>query len=219
MKKAAIFDMDGVLVDTVALNWQANNQALAPYGIHVEDSQLKRYVGRTLKDQVQQLSTDYGVQLDYETFNTEATVIKFRLMAHLTPKEGVIDLLQLLKSQGIPLGVATSNSRENTEHRLGGAGLLDFFDVVVTEDDVTTHKPDPEVYLKTAELLGVKPDDCLVFEDAPSGVASAKAAYMGCIAVRTTQVKDADIASADKIVDSLAEVDQSVIDEIFTRSL
>ena len=87
-----------------------------------------------------------------------------------------------------------------------GTGLhLDWFDAVITGEDVTRKKPDPQIYLVTAEKLGVAPAHCVVFEDAPAGVAAAKAAGMLCVAVTSSVDRD-KLSDADLIVDSLAEV-------------
>jgi HAD superfamily hydrolase (TIGR01509 family) len=214
MEQAVIFDMDGVLVDTVSLNWRAINQTLEPYGIHVNDEELYRYVGRPLKDQLAQLSQEYGVELDYDYIESNSTQIKKELMKNLAPKPGVVELLEKLKENHIPIAVATSNSREVTIERLTTSGILHYFDILVTEDDVTRHKPDPEVFEKAAQEMGVLSVNCLVFEDAPSGLVAAKSANMKCIAVETPFVRAEDIQMADKIVSSLVQVDVSVIGEV-----
>lgn len=218
MEQAVIFDMDGVLVDTVTLNWRAINQALESYGIHVNDDELYKYVGKSLKDQVSQLSQEYGVDLNYDDIESNSSSIKKELMKNLAPKPGVVELLESLKENQVQIAVATSNSREVTLERLKTSGILHYFDILVTEDDVMHHKPDPEVFEKAAQEMGVLSVNCVVFEDAPSGVLAAKSANMKCIAVETPHVKGEDILMADKIVSSLTQVDVSVIGEVLSAS-
>lgn len=214
---AAIFDMDGVLFDSVVLNWRAINRVLEPYGAHVADDEIKRYLGRTLRDQVTILNETYGLALDYDSFNAATQTIKDRLFALLAPKEGVRKLLKALKSGSIPTAVATSMPRELTEQRLRNARILDCFDSLVTEHDVTKHKPDPEVFIKAAEALNTGVSRCIVFEDAPTGVAAAKAAGMKCIAVQTSYVAWQDLSDADLQVSSLTEVTVSQLAQLLAH--
>ncbi|HUB93474.1 MAG TPA: HAD family phosphatase [Verrucomicrobiae bacterium] len=203
---AVIFDMDGVLIDSVRLNWQAMNQVLVPYGVNVSDEAVKRYLGRTLKDQVTMLNQDYRLQLDYREFSEATQVIKRGLFALLEPKEGVKELLRQLKSAGIATAVATSMPRDMTEQRLQTAGIIDHFDVLVTEEDVAKHKPEPDVFVKAAELLAMPSSGCVVFEDAPAGLLAAKAAKIQCIAVQTPYVNASDLVQTDLQVATLKQV-------------
>jgi pseudouridine-5'-monophosphatase len=203
---AAIFDMDGVLVDSVGLNWRAMNQVLAPYGVTISNDEVAHYLGKTLKDQVEQLNDEHDLNLKYEAFETTMGQIKAALFAELRPKDGVEELLGNLQVAQIPLAVATSMPRELTLHRLETAGLMTFFDTLVTADDVIAHKPSPEVYQKAAASLGVHVSICVVFEDAPAGIAAAKAAGMRCIAVRTPYASLDRLQDADLIVPSMQSI-------------
>lgn len=198
--------MDGVLIDSVKYNWQAMNEILAQYGINIADNQLRKYIGQSLAAQVEQISEEYGVVLDYATIRDSVAPIKQKLLDHIQPKEGVVELLKLLQDNQVPVAVGTSSNRSYTELRLTEADIIDYFDVLVTEDDVTTHKPDPAVYLEAAEKLGVKPGHCIVIEDAPSGILAAKNAGMTCVAVQTPFTNADDLSGADMIVKSLLDV-------------
>lgn len=213
-RQAAIFDMDGVLIDSVRLNWQAMNNVLSDYNVQITDKDVKKYLGRTLRDQVAQLNADFGLHLNYDEFEEATRAIKVELFAKLSPKEGVVEILDLLRAQNTPTAVATSMPRELTEQRLRTAGILDYFDVVVTEEDVTKHKPDPEVFTKAAERLGATASQCVVFEDAPAGVEAAKAAGMKCVAVRTAYVPIEELGKADVKVNSLSQFDITEFDRL-----
>lgn len=154
------------------------------------------------------------MELDYDTINQRTTAIKQVLLEHIQPKEGVVQLLELLKANSIPMAIATSNSKVETERRLAVAGIIDFFSKLVTEDDVAEHKPNPAVYLEAAEQLGANPANCIVFEDAPAGVQAAKNANMICIAVQTPFTNANDLAIADTIVATLADVDIDFINKL-----
>jgi len=211
---AVIFDMDGVLIDSVKIHWQAMNEVLGAYGIHVADEELPKYIGRPQRSQLEQLSNENGVELDYDTINQRTTAIKRVLLENIQPKEGVVQLLTLLKDSNIPMAIATSNNRDEMEMRLTDAGIIDFFSKFVTEDDVTEHKPNPAVYLEAAKQLDADPSSCVVFEDAPAGVQAAKNANMTCIAVQTPFAKASDLKVADAVIASLADVNMSLINEL-----
>ena len=205
-KFAALFDMDGVLIDSVIYHWQAMNEVLADYGLNVPDKDLRKYVGQPLYRQVKQLSDVFGVVLDYDEFNQRTTARKLELLEHIEPKEGVLTLLELLKSNGIPMAVATSNTRTETDRRLEAVGIRSYFSAVITEDDVSEHKPEPAVYIAAAEAVKTLPNSCVVFEDAPAGIESARRAGMKSIAVRTPYTTTEDLGNANALVSSLADV-------------
>jgi HAD superfamily hydrolase (TIGR01509 family) len=215
---AAIFDMDGVLVDSVGLNWQAMNQALAPYKVTVGDAEIARYLGRTLEDQVTQLNSDYHLNLDYKEFEATTNQIKTELFTELRPKEGVRKLLDILRGARVPMAVATSMPRVLTLHRLATIDILTYFDVVVTAEDVTAHKPNPEVYQRAATLLGIDASQCVAFEDAPAGNRAAKAARMRCIAIATPYVLRDQLEEADLITASIGTVDLRTISSLLMNN-
>jgi HAD superfamily hydrolase (TIGR01509 family) len=214
---AVIFDMDGVLVDSVALNWRAINLALSPYSIQVDDNRIAYYLGKTLRDQVAQLSDAYQLLLDFNSFETAVVKAKATLFAKLDAKEGVTQLVDMLLRADIPYIVATSSTTPLAKERLGLAGLLDYFPKLVTADHVTKHKPDPAVYLEAAKVLNVGPKQCVVFEDAPTGVQAAKAAGMKCIAVSSPYVDIDQLKTADQVVVSLKEVDMHTIQSVLEQ--
>jgi HAD superfamily hydrolase (TIGR01509 family) len=104
----------------------------------------------------------------------------------LQPIRGLTELLDALAGRGIPVGVATSAPRENVSHTLGELGFTGRFGAVALSDEVPRGKPFPDVYLRAAEMLGVEAPSCLAFEDAPVGVAAARAAGMRCVALTST---------------------------------
>lgn len=211
---AIIFDMDGVLIDTVRFHWQAMNQVLAKYNIHIDDSQLRNYIGQSVVHQLNQISEKYKTPLDVELIIEELKPIKEELQKGIQPKEGVAQLLKLLHDNNIPIAVGTSSTTIDTDRKLTDAGILNDFQVLVTHDDVTTHKPDPTVYLKAAEQLQVQPDHCIVIEDAPSGIEAAKRAGMKCIAVQTLYTNADDLSDATLSVASLADVTLELLNNL-----
>ncbi|MFO0887005.1 MAG: HAD family phosphatase [Candidatus Saccharimonadales bacterium] len=215
---AVIFDMDGVLIDSVKYHWQAMNQVLAKYNIHIEDSERRHYIGQSVIHQLNQISEKFQTTLNIDTIIEELKPIKEDLQKGIQPKEGVEQLIGLLHENGIPIAIGTSSTTADTERKLTDAGIFHNFETLVTHDDITKHKPDPTVYLAAAKKLHIQPSQCIVIEDAPSGIEAAKRAGMKCIAITAVYTTDDDLNGADIIVHSLLEVDLKLLDNLLTVS-
>jgi beta-phosphoglucomutase len=125
---------------------------------------------------------------------------------------GLIPLLRALRDNGFKIAVGTSAPRQNVELILDVLGIKDQVDVVVTEEDVDRGKPDPETFLLAAQRCNVKPERCVVFEDAAAGIQAARAAGMKCIGVG-----EKEIAQADLMVDSLTKITIAVIKSLLDK--
>jgi beta-phosphoglucomutase family hydrolase len=185
---AALFDMDGTLVDNLAYHvvaWEAFCQRHdLPFSL---DAYYRQLNGRNSRDTLHLL---FGRPLtDAEVYDfTEEKEELYRQLyrPHLKPVAGCVELLRNLKAHGVKLAVATSAPLSNVEFTLDGAGLASFFEVVVYGAMVRRGKPDPEIYRITAEKLGVEPTRCVVFEDALLGVESARRAGMTVVGLTTS---------------------------------
>lgn len=205
--QAVIFDMDGVLIDTVLLHWSAYNELLEDwYGVSVAESELFGLIGMSLAEQIPILNQKFDIHIDTETFIEAANARKELAMKDLVPKEGVVNLLKDLKGHGISLGVGTSTSEETARTRLNNISIFDYFDVIIGEESVAQHKPNPEVYLRVADALNVQSQHCIVLEDAPSGIRAANDAGMTSVAVQTSYVLPEQLADADHIIQSLHDL-------------
>ena len=182
--EAVIFDCDGTLVDSMPAHFDAWCEALASYGaggIFREDV-FFAMGGRPTRDIVVDLNSEYGLKLDPEDIalaKREAFLGKLHLVEFI---DEVADFAKSLRGK-MPLAVASGGSRYVVEKTLKLLECSDWFDEVVTADDVSNGKPNPEIFLKAAELLGVSPEKCQVIEDAPPGVIAAQAAGMQVITV------------------------------------
>ncbi len=185
---AAIFDWDGVVVDSSRLHV-------------VSWEQLAREERRELPPVHQLGSLGLKTQAVITDLlgwtRDEAEVIRmtlrkeeiFREMARagrLRPQPGVLDFLRGLNARGIPCAVGSSAPRLNIEAGMDALGAREFFRATVSGDDVTRGKPAPDIFLRAAERIGAEPGQCVVFEDAPAGVAAARAAGMRVVGVLTT---------------------------------
>jgi len=182
--EAVIFDCDGTLVDSMPAHFDAWCEALASYGaggIFKEDV-FFAMGGRPTRDIVVDLNEEYDLKLDPEAIalaKRDAFLAKLHLVELI---EEVADFAKSLRGK-MPIAVASGGSRYVVEKTLKLLNCSDWFDEVVTADDVSNGKPSPDIFLRAAELLGVAPEKCLVIEDAPPGVIAAQAAGMQVVAV------------------------------------
>jgi len=208
MIRAVIFDMDGVIVDSEPIHIEAEKQTLLKHGVKITTEELRTYTGTTAEFEFNDLFQRYELDTTAKTLFDEKEVIMFRLLEQRTePTKGVIDLIKKLKQQGFKLGVATSGHRKLAHYYLRKLGLETFFDTVVCAEDITRSKPDPEIFLKAAQRLGVEPSECVVIEDAKFGVEAAKKAGMKAVGYRNPSSGNQDLSKADWITSDFTKLD------------
>ncbi len=207
-RAAVIFDMDGVLVDGEPLHYAVVRRLLAEEGVEFTLADYQRYLGTTLESTWSDLRGRYRLERGYEWY-AEAydreVVRSYREEAELLP--GAEALLSRLAEASVPLALASSSNREWVDAALDALGLRRFFSETVAGDEVARGKPDPEIYLRAAQRLGAAPSACLAVEDAPAGIAAARAAGMTVVAVRTPMTAGLPLAEAARVIDSLADFD------------
>ncbi|MBI3328318.1 MAG: HAD family phosphatase [Nitrospinae bacterium] len=201
--RAAVFDMDGVIVDSEPYSVQALVEVLREHGIEPTAEDLGRSYGRTVREDFTHYFRKYGVTADLDAAISRKHARYYSLAeGHLKPFAGVVSLLERLRKRAYRLGLASSGDQKKVAFGMHALNLVGTFEAVVTGDDVRQSKPHPEIYLIAAQRLGIQPSECVAIEDAPAGVESAKRAGMRCIAV-TNSVAREHLQGADLIVDSL----------------
>jgi HAD superfamily hydrolase (TIGR01509 family) len=182
---AAIFDMDGLMLDTERIALAVWRQAAADLGFTLDDEVAERMVGRTSATNRLMLQMQFGETFSYDELSVLAdTRYRETLDRDGVPrKDGLIELLDFLTSRDIPLAVATSTARDLASHKLEQAGVAHYFDVVVGGNDVAHGKPAPDIFLRAAEQLGRLPAECVVLEDSGPGIHGASAAGMVTILI------------------------------------
>jgi HAD superfamily hydrolase (TIGR01509 family) len=181
---AVIFDMDGTLIDSEAIYIIGMQDAARTLGLALPLALCHAMLGLPGPKCNLMLQEHFGADFDIATFRGHYSTSVQRQMSERVPlKTGVVELLDFLGSQGLPLAVATSAARTTAEHHLGRAGLLDRFTALATRDDVEHPKPAPDLYLEAARRLGVTPQRCLAFEDSSIGILAAHAAGMRAVMV------------------------------------
>ena len=185
---AAIFDMDGVLVDSNPFHLQKWVDLLNLRRVAFDPQDLPKLILGQRNDTVlrhffgQDMSKDERHRLEESLEETFRKAFK----SHARPLPGLEGLIAACNQEDIPMAVASSAMRKNVDFVVDALGFRKYFKIIVSGDDVSCPKPDPEIYLKAARLLGVKPEDCVAFEDSFVGIESAKGAGMKCVAIAST---------------------------------
>lgn len=185
---AAIFDLDGTLIDSYDAHYEAWRSISATHGVAVTVDDYYSHFGRRNEDLLREcwlragkgeLTHDQIAALDHEKEAAYRSIVAGRLPV----MDGARELVASLRADGFRTAVGSSGPPANVALAIEGLALENAFDAVVTGRDVKRSKPDPECFLLAAERLAVPPERCVVFEDAPAGIAAAKAAGMRCIAI------------------------------------
>ena len=182
--KGVIFDLDGTLVDSMWM-WKAIDiEYLGKRGLDCPEDLQKKIEGMSFSETAVYFKERFHLPDSLEEIKAEWTRMSLDKYEHQVPlKPGAGRFLQFLKDHNIPMGIATSNGQAMVDGVLDALKIRPFFDSVATACEVKAGKPAPDIYLYVAGKLGVKPEDCLAFEDVPAGIQAGKAAGMRVIAM------------------------------------
>jgi len=213
-----LFDVDGIIADSEAVNVRATRKVFKDlFGVTgVETADFEAGIGRGAAEYVRAGARAHGRQLTDEETAAAVQARQDNFLAILESEPlpafpGVLELIQAaLASEAFDVAIATSSTREKSQSVLRSAGVPFERMPYINGDDVTRKKPDPEVFLLACERLGLPPGSCVVIEDAPNGVAAARAAGCACIAVTNT-AGPAALADADLVVESLEGVGLQIV--------
>ena len=178
---SVIFDMDGTLLDTQRICIPAWEYAGKEQGVKGMGDHIANVCGMNKYGSDKYLADNFP-NIDLEKFRTDSRnyIIENLVVSF---KSGAKELLDFLKKNGIKIGLASGTSRGSVMHHLNEVGVADFFDAIVCGTEVKKGKPEPDIFLQTASLLGVKPQDCFVFEDSANGIKAGHSAGMKCIGI------------------------------------
>jgi len=204
--KAVIFDMDGTLIASTEADYLAWKRLFAEYGIDLTFENYFPLLGKKSAD-----VTKYQLHLTGDDV-AEALQKKLVYFDEVIAENGIqlipyADVLvKSVKQYPVKMALATSSRKHKMEKVMKLVGLLSYFDVTVSGNEIENGKPAPDIFIEAAERLQVSADECVVFEDAASGVQAAKAAGMKCVAITTTHPAEA-LQQADMVIDSFEGVD------------
>lgn len=208
--RAVIFDMDGVLVDSEPFHVQNEKRMFHKLGLDISDEEHSRYMGTATDVMWKQIITERNLPLDVAE-TTRQTIQQeipyFRSLEKIEPMPGLVNLLEKLQESGIPMAVASSSDKAIIDIILEKSGLRKYFSHFISSGEIGKSKPAPDVFLHAAGLLGVPPENCLVFEDSTNGIKAAKAAGMYCIAYNGGDSGHQDQMQADHRISDFNELD------------
>jgi HAD superfamily hydrolase (TIGR01509 family) len=198
---ALIFDMDGVVVNNHTWHFEAWVEFGRRHGMDITKEEFSKHFGSTNNLVMKSLFGNSISEAQISAFGNEKENIYRELYRpFIKPVEGLPAFLKSASGKGFPIALATSAPRENVTFTLEATGLSNYFSIITDSSMVTLGKPDPQVYLITAEKLGVQPADCIVFEDSIPGILSAKNAGMQVIGVATTHKPEELLMYVNEII-------------------
>lgn len=208
MIRAVIFDFDGLLVDTEGPIFEVWQRIYRERGHELPRERWLSIIGTASGpfDPLIDLGQRTGVPLEADELNTLERVYYREATIAQTLLPGVDRYLDDARALGMKTAIASSSSREWVMEHLERFGIADRFDTVVCKDDVTSTKPDPELYDLALERLGVRSEDAIALEDSTNGIRAAKAAGLFCVAVPNAMTADLDLGEADLQIASLESV-------------
>ncbi len=199
--EGVIFDLDGTLIDSMGIWHQIDIDYLGEKGIPLPDDLQSKIEGFSFRETAVYFKERFQLPESVEEIMDVWNTMSFEMYTNgVTLKPGVMEILEHIKEKGLKLAIATSNSTHLTNSVLKAMGIDNYFDCIVTGNDVKKGKPDPEIYLKAAKILNLNPSKCFVFEDIPNGILAGKNAGMTTCAIEdeySLDLKDIKAELAD----------------------
>jgi len=212
--KAIIWDMDGVIADTARHHYRAWQAVMQERGAVYTEADFRNNFGKRNDTIIKFILGDSVTPDEIEEIAvTKEDIFRRHARGNLTALPGVAALMKSSREHGFVQAVGSSAPLENIRLVMQELGIAEFFEAIVSGREVKEGKPSPQGFLLAAERLGVKPQNCVVIEDAVAGVSAAKRGGMSCLAVTNTNPKS-KLAEADLIVDSLEEVTVSRLESL-----
>jgi len=211
MIKAVLFDMNGVIINDEHIHEMIFKRTISVFGVKLSHKEYLEYcAGRTDEASYDSIAKKFNVNLPIKDLLNEKSKEYLKLFPDNFKKyPGIVSLIKRLH-QSFITALTSSSSKMEINLVLKELDIFDYFKVIVSADDVSKSKPDPEPYLITANKLNVKPAECVVIEDSKNGIMSAKEAGCYCIAIPTTYV-ESDLDKADLVVKSFNEINKGLL--------
>lgn len=210
--KAAIFDMDGVIVDSEPLHFMVDKIVLKNIGVTESEDYLEKFVGYTNPEMWQQII--YEKKLNYTAEELIKSQIELKLdylkNNNFNPIDGILDLLIKLDKEQYKMAIASSSPRIFIEAIVKKLRIDNFFSVIISAEEVANGKPEPDVFLKAVELLNIDPSDCFIIEDSKSGVTAANKAGIRCIGFQNPSSGNQDLSGAEITIDKISDISRII---------
>ncbi|MFD1363660.1 HAD family hydrolase [Lentibacillus salinarum] len=206
MIKGIIFDFDGLILDTEVILYEALNGIFVDHESHLPVSKWQEQIGtQTGFSPFAYLEEITGIRVNHQELETRLDNDLHSRLLKEKARPGVNDYLKTAKNLGLKVGLASSSNYAWVSKYLKNLDLFHYFDCIRTSDDVVVVKPDPALYTHAAKCLGLKTEECLVFEDSANGALAAKNAGAKCVIVPNDITRDLDFCTVEYRIDSMAD--------------
>lgn len=201
-----IFDLDGVLVDSEMIYYRITRILFNQLKIDVSIEEHNSFVGISANKMWKYIKERYFLAQSVDELIDLEINLKYILLrkTNLKPIEGVQNLLSYLKEKQIKIAIATSNHRDNVNIILNKLQIIEYFDLIITGDQVSNGKPEPDIFMLAAKKLAANPTNCIVIEDSTNGVIAAKKAGMKCIGFVNPNSGKQNLTESDVLIDNFA---------------
>ncbi|CAN5359033.1 HAD family hydrolase [soil metagenome] len=215
--KAMIFDMDGTVINSNKKDFEAWNKIMEEQNVNIDYQEYTQLLGAKSSEIFKKYVDLSEEEIETLIENREKAFKKIVEEDGLEAMPNIENVLKQISEMGIPIALATGAQREKLDYMMDIVKVKDYFDFIITADDVEKGKPDPEIFLKAVKKLKVKPEEVIVWEDSNLGVQAAKNGNFKCIAITTTNGDKEGLEEADLIIDSFENINVQDILKKFSK--
>lgn len=213
--KGIIFDMDGVIIDSEPIHIKLEKELLEEMGGNYSEINHNDFIGTTDAHMWSTFKKQFNIKLSVEELINIKRKRFIESLNQVPLVDNILELMRTLHEKGYKLGLASSNNKKAVKTVKNKFELDKYIDIFMSGEEVSKGKPDPEIFLTTAKYMNLKPEDCLVIEDAKNGVLAAKAAGMKCIGFENKNSGNQDLSDADLIIDNFKDLTVEDMENLF----
>lgn len=212
MIKAIIFDLDGVLLDSVGRDIAITVRVFNKFGYSISQSDEQYIIGWHPADRISFFAKKFNIPEEEQRLIVADEKRLYRELWNSTSKllPEVKETLETIKNKGLKLALATTSTSDSVSKFMQKFRLQDYFKLILTREDASQRKPNPEIYIKARNELGYNTDEIIVVEDTEIGVTAAKSAGLKCVAVPNQYTKNQDFSRADYVIKSISELSRII---------
>lgn len=220
MLKAVIFDMDGVLIDSEPVHFQANKEILKEMGIDLSYNYYKQFIGSTLTHMWEVLKVDYNITKPIDVLNKMSEEYSNRIIGEEGYRiiKGACELIKMFSFNGLKVSIASSSGRNKIKNVIEYLGVSNEINEYVSGNEVENPKPHSDIFVEASKRLGLAANECIVIEDSENGVNAAKSAGMACIGFINPNSGEQNLSKADYLVEDFTGLDMSFFDMVYSHT-
>lgn len=221
MVKAVIFDMDGVLIDSVELGLCARKKLLAQYSVDLDavpDPQDEGHRAASLKSLLTNVENHSGIHIDHDDFAKLSRGLMREELQGVSADPNLVVFLEDLKQHHVACAIVSSGLREGLDIKLDVLGIRQYFSVIVTSSDVNEHKPHPAPYLYALKKLNLPARDCVIFEDSQTGIQAAQAATCKVIGFTKYNPPQKQLTGVEATVKTWGEITYDKLENLLANT-